>query len=319
MKKFFVALIVGAMMFGVGTAYSCHPETGIGCNDTTVLVPSINTDGTGANAQNGQFQTQPLTVTNLGMNGGSSNLLQNQAGTGSSSALLGSSASESQLQGQNTSETLANAVATHNFDSTTLTSGGSVVPSGPGSAFHGEYQTVDMSITTLSNAAGTGSLSGSEMLVDQCVVAGATNGTAGAGAANESHSSYDLANVGPTSSITQAGNQDSSFITGAGVGIDKTGAAGANLQASQIGGTAAVNDGAGTSMLGGGSAEGSVVAENGSTRGAFGGSVGGQNQTHTYTQLSGVGAQTQWATGTVTTVNTIDSGTLKPGYGIPGI
>jgi len=320
MKKFWYALLVGAMMVGVGSnAYSCNETTGLGCNGTTVQVPDVNTDKTSATAENGQFQTQELGVINLGMNGGASNLFQNQAGTGSSSAKFGSAASENQFQGENTSQTLANQVATHNFDSTVVTSGGSVVPSGPGNAFHGEYQTADMSITTLSNAAGTASFSGSQMLIDQCVVAGAKNGTAGAGAANDSHTSYTLANNGPTSNIYQAGRQDSMFTTGAGIGVDRTGGGAANLQASQVGGTAALNNGAGTAMLGGGAATGQVVATNGATKNGFAGSVGEQSQTHAYAQDAGLGTnQSQWSSGSVSTFNSIDSGKIKSGYGVPG-
>lgn len=318
MKKILYALLVGAMVVaGANYAAACHPETGIGCNDTIVQVPRINTDGTAAEASNGQWQTQGVTAVNLGMNGGITAMNQAQEGTGFSKAQLGSGASENQFQGQNISQTLANPVATHNYDSTTITGGNSAVPAGPGRAFHGEFQTVDAGIGTLSNNAGTASLAGAVMKVDQCVVAGGTKGTnAAAGAANLTHSDYMLSNVGPTSAIYQAGSQDSSFLTGA--AQTGGGGAAANLQATQMGGTGAVNNAVGSAMAGGGYATGQVKAENGATRGDVAGSVGGQQQIHSYAQASGGANQSQWANGTVATYNTINSGNLPSGFTVPG-
>ena len=316
MKKNLSILTMGIMFFSVGTVYAC---TGIGCGNTTVQVPSIETSSTGAKAINTQFENQGLTPLSQSLLGGNSNLFQHQTGNGLTKALVGSSAFESQNQGQNILDSIVTPVATHNFDSTTYTSGLSSVPKGKGNAFHAENQDVNMNINTTSNNAGTNSLAGSNMLVDQCVVVGAKNGLAGAGAANDSHSSYDLVNNGPNSTISQVGNQNSSFISGATVGKNldaTTGAAGANLEAVQAGQTIAINNGAGTEMFGKGLATESIVANIGHTAKGSAGVIGGQNQTHSYEQNAGVGTnQSQWATGKVQTVGNVDVGTILVGYG----
>jgi hypothetical protein len=66
------------------------------------------------------------------------------------------------------------------------------------------------------------------------------------------------------------------------------------MTATQVGGTAASNDGNGTYMTGSGAASGSIYATDATTCGATAGSVGGQGQSHSYVQTADNGAgQTQ--------------------------
>jgi len=288
MKKIFSAIAIAAMVMGAGTVMADSFTAGI--------------------AGNYQKQTQDLAGVNLGANGGVSVIEQNQMGVGGSAALPGSYGAEGQIQGENTNVTLSNGYATHNYDSTATTFGGSTAFAGVGA--HGEMQYVAGGIMTLGDANGTASVSGSAVSIDQAVAGGGLGfAVGGAGAYVDYHSDYTYTNAGPTSVINQTGSQDAVFLSGAGGGLNGGGYA--TLKADQVGGTAAMNDGNGTAMVGGGAAAGQVTTENAAVNGTAG-TVGAQTQTHSYSQFSSNGAQTQWASGTVSTGNAVADGVVSP-------
>jgi len=294
MKKVLSALIISAMVMTGGM----------------VMADSFTAGAAG----NTQTQVQDMSAFNMGPMGGISTVSQDQGGLGGSVSDGMSAAAEGQLQGENTSLFLSNGSATHVYNSTAVTEGGSLTAGG-GIGAHVEAQTVDGGIATVGDANGTGSISGSAMQINQGVAAGGI-GMAGAesGAVADYNSAYEYNNVGMTSNIQQTGSQSSLMATGAG-GANGGGIAG--LEATQVGGTAAVNNGSGTSMSGAGLATGSIGTVNGVATApggvAVAGSIGAQGQVHSYTQASNSGAgQTQFATGTVMTGNAVVDGVTAP-------
>jgi hypothetical protein len=130
------------------------------------------------------------------------------------------------------------------------------------------------------------------------------------------NNSYRYKNVGDNSRIIQTGAQGGHYTTEVHSGDSQYGwwngsEASAAVTAQQVGGTAALNDGNGTYMAGGGAAEGSVKV----TASAYDGSwyysgdasataSAEQGQQHSYKQFANNGAgQRQWAVGTVGTYN----------------
>ncbi len=294
MKKVLSALVISAMIFGAGS----------------VMADSFTAGAAG----NTQTQVQDFNAVNLGPMGGVSTISQDQAGLGGSVSDGMSAAGEGQIQGENTNLFLSNGSATHVYNSTAVTEGASLTAGG-GIGAHVETQTVDGGIATVGDANGTASVSGSAMGIGQGVAAGGA-GLAGAesGAVAGYGSAYEYNNVGMTSNISQTGSQESVMATGAG-GANGGGIAG--LEATQVGGTAALNNGAGTSMGGAGLATGSITTVNGVATGpggvAVAGSLGAQGQVHSYTQASNSGAgQTQFASGTVMTGNAVVDGVTAP-------
>jgi len=293
MKKVILTAAVAALVFGAGN----------------VMADSF----TAGTAFNEQGQIQDLGAVNFGANGAISYVNQEQAGIGGSAALPGSAAAEGQIQGENTTVTGTNGFATHSYNTTAVTEGGSIAI-GPGLAGHAETQSVVGGIATLGDGAGTASVSGSAMQINQGTIAGGVGFAGGeAGAYANYNSAYTYTNAGTNSVINQSGEQHSVMVTGAG-GANAAGAA--TLTATQFGGTAAINDGNGTAMAGGGAAYGEIKTANGVVSAPGGtaaaGSVGVQNQVHSYEQYSTNGAQTQWATGTVATGNAVFDGVATP-------
>jgi len=264
-------------------------------------------------AGNYQEQGQAIGGVDLGGMGGISGMTQDQAGFGASASSPMSVAAEGQIQGENTNITAGNGYGFHSYNSTAVTEGGSSTVGG-GVGVHFEAQQVEGGIATVGNGVGTGSVSGSAVSVDQAVGAGGLGFAGGESAAFvDYNSSYEYNNTGVGAHITQTGAQEATFLTGAG-GVNGGGLA--TLNAQQVGGTAAANDGNGTSMAGSGAAEGSVktvngvITQPGGTAGA--GSLGYQTQTHSYTQASTNGYQSQWASGTVSTGNAVADGVTTP-------
>jgi hypothetical protein len=265
---------------------------------------------TAGSAFNEQGQIQDLGGVDLGSSGGITYISQEQAGIGGSIANSGSAAAEGQIQGENTGVTLTNSYATHSYDATAMTEGGSVV-FGSGAAGHVEMQDVTGGIATVGNGIGTASVSGSTMDINQgTLTASAGIAAADAGAYADYNSSYEYLNAGTSSSIYQTGEQHSTMATVSG----SSGNAGsaAILNANQTGGTAAYNSSDGTTMAGGGAAYGEIKTVNGLVTSpgsaAVAGSAGVQGQAHSYEQYSSNGAQTQWASGTVVTGNAVSDG-----------
>jgi len=288
MKKILSAIVIGAMIMGSGVA----------------MADSFTAGG----AMNYQEQAQTLGGVNYGAFGGTSVIAQDQAGLGASAAIPGSFGAEGQIQGESTKVTLSNGFATHNYDSTAITQGSS--GTSLGLAGHYEMQSVDGGIATLGDANGTNSISGSAMDINQNVGSAAL-GMSGAesGAFADYHSDYKYTNAGSTSTIVQTGSQDSIMVSGS--GSEFAGASYASLEATQVGGTVATNDGNGTSMSGAGLAAGSITTKNDTAGLAVAGSAGVQTQTHSYVQTADNGAgQTQFAAGTVSTGNAVFDGTM---------
>jgi len=262
-------------------------------------------------AGNIQDQSQVMGGVDLGANGGISGINQTQAGIGGSAAMAGSAGAEGQVQGENTTVSATNGFATHSYNSTAVTFGGSAAVNG-GVGAQVEAQSVDGGIATVGDGLGTGSISGSAMQIDQGAAAGGLGFAGGAsGAVADYNSDYTYTNTGATSSISQAGSQNAIMATGAG-GTNGGGIAG--LEATQVGGTAATNNGVGTSMAGAGASAGSIETANATATGAGGtaaaGSIGQQTQTHSYTQSASNGAQSQWAAGSVMTGNAVLDGSV---------
>jgi hypothetical protein len=290
MKKVLSAIVIGAMVFGAGS----------------VMADSF-TAGTAGNIQT---QVQNLGGANYGANGGISVINQDQAGLGGSAAMIGSYGAEGQIQGENTNVSLDNGFANHNYNATAVTEGSSATLGGV--AGHYELQNVDGGIATVGDANGTNSISGSAMDINQNVGSAALGYSgAEAGAFADYHSDYKYSNVGANSTIVQTGSQDAVMVSGS--GSEYAGASYATLEASQVGATAATNDGNGTSMSGVGSATGTITTKNDAVGYAGAGSAGVQGQTHSYSQVADNGAgQTQFATGTVSTGNAVVDGTVTP-------
>jgi len=292
MKRVIAVIGVGALVLVAGS----------------VLAADSFTAGTAGNIQE---QVQSIGAVDLGANGGLSGLEQTQGGLGGSAALPGSAGAEGQMQGENTTITGTNGFATHSYDSTVVSEGGSITLGG--AAVHAEGQNLSAGIATEGDGNGTASISGSAMQIDQGVIAGSTGlSAAEAGVGANFNSEYEYTNTGTNSQIVQTGEQHSIMATG--VGTVGNAGAGAGLEAVQIGGTAAGNDGNGTSMGGAGAAAGSITTGNeviaGPGSAAAAGSIGVQSQTHSYEQTASNGAQSQWASGTVSTGNAVADGVV---------
>ena len=291
MKKVLSVLAISAMIMGTTSA---------------VMADSFTVGVAG----NYQKQVQDLNGSSFGANGAVSDISQNQIGGGASASDAMSVAGEAQIQSETTDVTGSNGFATHTYDVTAVTTGGSATAGG-GIGAHVEYQNVNGGIATIGDGTGTGSISGSAMKVQQGVAAGGIGNAIGGSAALVDYTSkYQYDNVGTNSVITQTGTQKAVLGTGAG-GVNGGGMAG--LQATQIGGTGAANDGNGTNMAGAGAAVGTITTANtaGGSAGVAG-SEGVQGQSHTYSQFSTNGAQTQYATGTVYTGNAVNDVTTTP-------
>jgi hypothetical protein len=301
MKKLISTIVVAGMVMGAGSAFAWTWSS-----------------GTASEAFNQQAQTQNLTGVNGGANGMISVTTQDQKGDGWSTSRWGSSAMEGQAQGELTKITFGNGYATHSYNQGVITYGNSDVDDWSG-AGHFESQSLDSGIATVGDGNGHFSISGMATVGSANSDAGGGtwygSGEANSGTIAHYENGYTYKNIGATSGIVQSGYQSGlyttnnsseygGFIAGAG--------ASSQVNAQQVGGTAALNNGNGTYMAGVGAAEGSVKDTASADAGAwYGGGDASANasaeqvQQHSYTQaaFNPATGQSQWAAGTVGTYN----------------
>jgi hypothetical protein len=225
---------------------------------------------------------------------------------------------EGHAQGELTKITFGNGYATHSYNQGVITYGNTDVDGSSGAA-HFESQSLDSGIATVGDGNGQFSISGMATVGAANSRAGGFagygSGEANAGTIAQYENGYTYKNIGATSGIVQSGYQAGlyetsnnseygGFIAGAG--------ASSQVDAQQVGGTAALNNGNGTYMAGAGAAEGSVKVTASADAGAFYGGAdahsyasGEQVQQHSYTQaaFNPTTGQSQWAAGTVGTYN----------------
>jgi hypothetical protein len=298
MKKLISTIVVAGMVMGAGSAFAWTWSS-----------------TTASESFNQQAQTQNLTGVNGGANGMISVTTQDQKGNGWSNSRWSSSAWEGQAQGELTKITFGNGYATHSYNQGVITYGNSDVDNRSG-AGHFESQSLDSGIATVGDGNGQFSVSG-------MATVGAANSNAGGGAwhgSGEANSGtiaqyengYTYKNIGATSGIIQSGYQAGLYTTNNSIdyGGSIAGAgASSRVDAQQVGGTVALNNGNGTYMAGAGAAEGSVkVSASANVLGsgdADATASAEQFQQHSYTQaaFNPTTGQSQWAAGTVGTYN----------------
>jgi hypothetical protein len=299
MKKLTSTIVVAGMVMGAGSAFAW-----------------TSSDWSASEAFNQQAQTQNLTGVNGGANGMITVTTQDQKGDGYSNSWWGSEAFEGQAQGELTKITISNGFATHDYNQGVVTYGNSNVDDF-GYADHSEAQALDSGIVTVGDGNGTFSISG------MATVGAASSdvysydywGTSEANAGTEAmyNNSYEYKNIGATSGIVQTGFQAGHYTTDVHAGDSQYtwwngSEASAQVNAQQVGGTAALNDGNGTYMAGVGAAEGSVKVTASASDGSWyysgdatGDASAEQMQQHSYIQVSNNPAtgQSQLAGGTV--------------------
>jgi len=307
MKKIISLTAIGMMMFGAGNALA---YCGGWCSGQT------NSMFTESESSNFQEQTQNINGVDFGSQGALSVVSQDQNGYGNSYSSFGSSAWEGQVQGENTNIILTNGSATHSYDQTVVTYGGSSTNDW-GYSNHNESQSLDSGIFTVGDGNGQFSISGQATVGDAYSSSSSygLNSSSNSGTFALYNNSYEYKNIDTNSGIVQSGFQAGRYETN--TSVDNSGYwwnlggnANASVDAQQVGGTAALNNGNGTYMAGGGVAEGSVNVSAHSYDGSwyYNGNVDSsasaeQVQQHTYNQTSTNGSQSQWATGTVGTYN----------------
>jgi hypothetical protein len=303
MKKIFSVIAIGAMVMGIAGTASAWTSS----------------RWTASESFNQQAQQQNLVGVNGGANGMITATTQEQKGNGYSNSFWGSEAFEGQAQGELTKLPINNGFAVHHYNQNVVTYGNSNVDDF-GHADHSELQTLDSGIATVGDGNGTFSVSG------MATVGGANSeayswdlwGDAKVQAGTEAmyNNSYRYKNVGDNSRIIQTGVQGGHYTTNVSAGDSQYAWWGgsessAAVTAQQVGGTAALNDGNGTYMAGGGAAEGSVKVTASAADGSwfYSGDANAnasaeQGQQHSYKQFANNGAgQHQWAAGTVGTYN----------------
>jgi hypothetical protein len=307
MKKLISTIVVASMVMGAGSAFAWTWSK-----------------ATASWSENQQVQTQNLTGVNGGANGMISVTTQDQKGDGLSNSLRGSSAMEGQAQGEITKITFGNGYATHSYNQNVITYGNTDVDGGRSVAGHFESQSLDSGIATVGDGAGTFSISGMATVGSANSNAGGGtfaggNGEANSGTIAQYENGYTYKNIGATSGIVQSGYQSGLYETsnnseyeGAIAGAD----ASSRVNAQQVGGTVALNNGNGTYMAGVGAAKGSVKVSASANININTWTGGGdtdaaasaeQVQQHSYTQtaFNPTTGQSQWAAGTVGTYNNV--------------
>jgi hypothetical protein len=302
MKKLISTIVVTSMVMGAGSALAWTAS-----------------NWTASWAENQQAQTQDLTSVDGGANGMISVTTQDQKGDGYSDSWFGSEAWEGQAQGELTKITFSNGFATHSYNQGVMTYGNSNVD-GFGYADHFESQSLDSGIANIGDGNGQFSISGMATVGSANSEAYSqdiwSSSSANAGTEAMYENSYEYKNIGATSGIVQTGFQAGHYTTDVHSGNSQYNwwigsEASAQVNAQQVGGTVATNDGNGTYMAGAGAAEGSVKvtasAYDGSwyyTGDASANASAEQVQEHSYVQAADNGAgQSQWAVGTVGTYN----------------
>jgi len=300
MKKLISTIVVASMVMGAGSAFAWSAS-----------------QWTASDAFNQQVQSQNL----AGINGGSSGMItattQDQKGNGYSESFYGSEAFEGQAQGEITKLPINNGFAVHHYNQSVVTYGNSNTE-GWADAEHFEHQTLNSGIATVGDGNGTFSISGMATAGAADSSASAwdlwSSSDANAGTEAMYNNSYRYKNVGANSRIIQTGAQGGHYTTDVHAGDAPYSwhtDASAAVTAQQVGGTAALNDGNGTYMAGGGAAEGSVKVSASAydhswhyTGTPTGDASAEQGQQHSYKQFANNGAgQHQWAVGTVGTYN----------------
>jgi len=180
---------------------------------------------------------------------------------------------EGQYQVQGAQGTIIYGNMAHTYDFVTGTAGTS------NGGLHIEATTADMGVVTLQDSMGMNSVSGSAMTIEQ---GSAYIGNADAGTFAKGGTAYQNYNLGYSSYIYQEGYQ-----------VVDVGTNGGNVGVEQSGGTAAMNNGDGTAMAGGGYAYGSINAT--------GNAGGAAAQQHSYEQAASTGMTFQYQYGTVGT------------------
>jgi hypothetical protein len=290
----------------------------IGSNNPGSCNSELNNNYTWSESFNQQFQTQDFINVDGGSNGMISMTTQDQTGNGWSNSVDGSGAWEGQEQGELIKINFDNGYTEHNYNQGGLTYGKTDIEDWS-KADHFEMQSINSGIGTLGDGHGRFSISGMSVSVIANVKTNSLehNGYSetNAGTISGYENGYSYNNNGITSNIVQNGFQSGQYTTdvyiktvdGYGNYINN-----ASINAQQVGGTVAHNNGNGTSMSGVGIAEGSVSVSS-KTSGCGACNIHSnivdvsaeQVQQHSYSQNSfnHSTGQTQWANGTVGTYN----------------